>query len=190
MSGYRFPHSGRLRAHPADRGLDLARASGGSPRHRDHGAATGVEVVREPSVTAMGGNATLDRAVRTCRCASIRVGAPVGQHGDLVARRAGRRRRRGREAAVVVGAHHPLDGEAHVVEVAVAGDLDGLEVAEQRRPVPPRQRSEGVDDVVALQRGDRDRARRRGSRDAPSSPNARLDLAEARPRPSRRGPSC
>ena len=102
-----------------------------------------------------------------------------------------------RVAAVVVvlvahRADHPLHGEAAVVEVAVAGELDRLEVLEQRRPVVPRRSaSDALDDVVAAQRRHRDDGTSRTpSRLARASRKLGLDLAEALLRRSRRGPSC
>ena len=63
-------------------------------------------------------------------------------------------------AVVVVGvahrADHPLHREADVVEVAVLGDDDVLEVVEQRRGAVPLHGVRAVDHVVAVQRRDRD----------------------------------
>ncbi len=66
-----------------------------------------------------------------------------------------------------------------MVEVAVAGDLHGLEVLEQRRAVEPRQPVALLDDVVAAERAHRDHCHV-----AQLEPLARLaqlllDLAEA-----------
>ena len=67
-----------------------------------------------------------------------------------------------RVAAVVVvlvghRPDHPLHGEAAIGEVAVAGELDLLEVMQQRRALPPGHPLGRVDEVVAVKRGDRDR---------------------------------
>ena len=96
-----------------------------------------------------------------------------------------------RVAAVVVvlvgdRADHPLDGEAAVVEVAVAGDLDRLEVLEQRRPVVPGHPLAALDHVVAAQRRHRDHAARRAARAARSS---RAAPARSRGSAPRRSPT-
>ena len=79
-------------------------------------------------------------------------GAP-GAAGDLA-----------RVAAVVVvlvrhRADHPLHREPAVGDVQVGGELDRLEVVEERRPGVPRHRLGPLDDVVALQSRDRDHRR-------------------------------
>ena len=112
---------------------------------------------------------------------------PEGSTIDVVARLPDAAGDLARVAAVVVvlvgdRADHPLDGEAAVVEVAVAGDLDRLEVLEQRRPVVPGHRftlGAALDDVVAAKRRHRDHLDI-----AETEPLARvaqllLDLAEA-----------
>ena len=112
-------------------------------------------------------------------------GPPAGrEHDDLVAGAPDAAGDLARVAAVVVvlvgdRPDHPLDGEAAVVEVAVAGDLDRLEVLEQRRPVVPGHPLAALDDVVAAQRRHRDHVHV-----AQPEPLARLaqlllDLAEA-----------
>jgi len=51
-----------------------------------------------------------------------------------------------------LGPDHVLDGEADVDQIAVAGDVDLLEVSQQRRSLLPGGALGFVDDVVALQR--------------------------------------
>ena len=107
--------------------------------------------------------------------AATRVRSPDGRTSDLVARAPDAAGDLAGVAAVVVvlvghRADHPLHREAAVVEVAVARELDRLEVLEQRRP--PSTTASGrdaLDDVVAVERGDRDRdlvRRRRARRSA------------------------
>ena len=112
-------------------------------------------------VTDCGGTASSSgpSAVST---ASTRERRPDGQNDDLVARAPDAARDRAGVAAVVVvlvrhRPDHPLHREAAVVEVPVEGELDRLEVLEQRR----RRRttasfSRAVDDVVAVERRHRD----------------------------------
>ena len=116
---------------------------------------------------------------------------PRRQHDDVVARAPDAARDLAGVAAVVVvlvrhRPDHPLHREAAQLDVPVGGDLDRLEVLEQRRPVVPRHLLGAVDDVVAAQRRDRDhragpaaRARRGRGRSRRSAPAT-----------SRRGPSC
>ena len=59
---------------------------------------------------------------------------------------------------VVVRPDHPLDREPDLGEVTVRRDHHVLEVVEQRRAVVPRHRGRAIDDVVAVQRRDRDEA--------------------------------
>ena len=114
-----------------------------------------------------------------------------GQHDDLVA---GGQHAAGdapRVAAVVAGADRPLDREAHVVEVAVAVDLDRLELRQQRRRRVPRQprpsgrpRCRPRSAEIGTERGRRrSRAARRARRTRPRSRGSA-------PRRSRRDPSC
>ncbi len=87
---------------------------------------------------------------------------PDGQHEHVVAGPPDAAGNLARVAAVVVvlvrhRPDHPLHGEAAIGEVAVAGELDLLEVMQQRRALPPRHPVGRVDEVVAVERGDRDR---------------------------------
>ena len=82
---------------------------------------------------------------------------PAGQCQHLLARADGAGRdRAGEPPKRRVGADDGLDGEPEVAQVAGAGDGDVLEVVEQRRPLVPRRAVAAVDDVVALERRDRD----------------------------------
>ena len=58
----------------------------------------------------------------------------------------------GKTAEVQVGAVDVLHREAQVAEVAIAGDLHGLEDFHQRLPLVPRRTLAAVDHVVALER--------------------------------------
>ena len=114
---------------------------------------------------------------------STTTSSPGAQHA---ARPSGRRSRGSRSCR---GTTH-WTGKRSVVEVAVARDLELLEVAQQRRPVVPGRVRERVDDVVAVQRRHRDRQR---VLDAELAQHGRRSRARSRgsgPRPSRRGPSC
>ena len=89
---------------------------------------------------------------------------PRRQHDDLVAGAPDAAGDPPGVAAVVVvlvghRPDHPLHREAPVLDVAVAVELDRLEVLEQRRPGVPRHRVGAVDDVVALERRQRDHRR-------------------------------
>ena len=83
---------------------------------------------------------------------STTTSSPGSQHpgGDLA----------GVAAVVAVlgglGADHVLHREAHVDQVAVAREVHRLEVVEQRRSLVPRHVGGAVDDVVAVERRDRD----------------------------------
>ena len=86
------------------------------------------------------------------------------QHHDLVARLEHAAGDLPGVAAVVVGGvvglvlrpDHVLHREAGVDEVAVGGDVHLLEVVQQRRALVPGHVGRAVDDVVAVQRRDRD----------------------------------
>ena len=61
-----------------------------------------------------------------------------------------------REAAEVeIRADDILDREAHVDEIAGRGDVDVLQMMEERRAIEPRHVRAWIDDVVALKGGDR-----------------------------------
>ena len=145
-------------------------------------------------VTDCGGKASSSGRSKVSTAAT-RVRRPGRQHDDLVARPPGSAGDLPRVAAVVVVVvrhrpDHPLHREAAVVEVAVAGELDALEVLEQGRAVVPGQAVAALDDVVAAQRRHRDRARVVQAEPV----GERLEVAprsrrSARPR-SRPGPSC
>jgi hypothetical protein len=85
------------------------------------------------------------------------------QHDNLVARLEHAARDRPRVAAVVVelavGAvlrpDHVLDREPGVDQVPVGGDVNVLEVMQQRHSVVPSEAVAALDDVVAVQRGHR-----------------------------------
>jgi len=146
-------------------------------------------------VTDIGGNASsngpsvrLDRFDRRLHAAR--------QHDDRVAGPHRRARDLARIAAVVVmripaARITHMHREAQVVEVAVATDLDRLEMLEQRQSAIPRHPLGAVDDVVAIL------GRERDERDVadPVQPLAkRAEVAHDRVEDllveSRRGPSC
>ena len=86
---------------------------------------------------------------------------PLGSTIDLVAGPEHAARDLARVAAVVVVlvAHRPdhvLHREPGVDQVAVGADVDVLEVMQQRRALVPRRVRRVLDDVVAVQRRDRD----------------------------------
>jgi hypothetical protein len=82
---------------------------------------------------------------------------------------------------VVVRADHVLHRQAHVrVLQAVRGDVDVLEVAQERRPVVPVRRLGELDDVVAVQRGHRDRRDVVGARPAGERAEVLRDAQERR----------
>ena len=54
----------------------------------------------------------------------------------------------------IVRAVDPLHGQAEAVQIPVAGDVHGFQMAEQRRAGIPRRVRRGVDDVVAVERAD------------------------------------
>ena len=79
------------------------------------------------------------------------------EHDDLVAGPQDAPRHLARVASVVGGvvAHDPLDSEAGLVDVAIVGDVDGLQVLEQRQAAVPGHPLGSLHDVVAVQRADR-----------------------------------
>ena len=112
------------------------------------------------TVTDIGGNAS-STGPSAVSIAAIAAGEAGRQHHHLVARL---EHARGDLAGVaaVVGDHrrlwtdHVLHREPHVDQVAVGGDVHVLQVVQQRRPLVPRAVRRAGDDVVAVQRGDRD----------------------------------
>ena len=127
----------------------------------EHVAARHVDLILEADRHGHAGRRLLDRAAGHVdrRDAGAEAG---GQHEHVVAGPPDAAGDLARVAAVVVvlvghRPDHPLDGEAAVGEVAVARELDLLEVVEQRRALPPRHPLGRVDEVVAVERGDRDR---------------------------------
>ena len=150
----------RAVGHPADRGHQLARGLRGVGDAADEVAARDVEVVLEQQGHRHRREGGVERAVEGLDGGDARR-PPGGEDHDLVA---GAQHAAGHlpgVAAVVVvllglRADHPLHGEARVVEVARRGDLDRLEVVQQRRSLVPGHVGRGLDDVVAVQRRDRD----------------------------------
>ena len=184
----------RALAHPADPRDELAGGNGGSVRVGEHVAAGDVEVVLEPDHDGHRRHRLVERAVGGLDVRHARAPAR-GQDDDLVAHAPRPARDLARVAAVVVvvGRHrpdHPLHREAAVGEVPVAGELDRLEVAEQRRPVVP---GRGIAGSRRRSPRSAPRAGRRGGRR--SRPARRASAAPPRSRgsatpTSRRGPSC
>ncbi len=88
----------------------------------------------------------------------------AGQHHDFLADADDAAGDLAAEAAEVVqlgvggavGAVDPLDGEAEAVEVPVAADVDAFEVAQERGAGIPGGVLGGFDDVVAVERAERD----------------------------------
>ena len=140
--------------HPADVGR-RARAPARARRRRGRSCRRGraSRSSSSSSVTDIGGNAS-SSSPSSVSIAAIRVRRPEGSTTTLVAGREHAAGHLARVAAVVgalgrVRADDPLDREARVVEVAVGGDLDVLEVVQQRRALVPRHVLGAVDDVVA-----------------------------------------
>ena len=176
--------------HPAHGRLELARDLRRVARRDDTSPRPTSSSSSRRSVATIGGDARstgppgVSIAATRVRApdGSTTTSSPRGQHaaGDPP-----------RVAAVVAGADRPLDREAHVVEVAVAVDLDRLELLEQRRRVVPGQPRRSASTTLSpSQRGDRHRAH-------VGDPELRAELAEraprsrgSAPRRSRRDPSC
>ena len=178
------PRLERLLGHPADRRLELARDGGRLRRVGEHVAAGDVEVVGEPDRHGHARNGQVERCLGVLHRGNGRP-PPRRKHDDVVACLPDAARHLAGVAAEVVmlvrdRPDHPLDGEAAVVEIAVAGDLDRLEVLEQGRAVVPGHSLAARDDVVAT----KCRQRNHGNVTEPE-PLARpaqllLDLEEAR----------
>ena len=148
-------------AHPADRRLELTGRDRLVGRIAEHVAARHVDVVREPHDDRLALHGDVERAVVRLDRGDGRPKAGR-EDDDLVACAPLAACDLTGVAAVVVvlvrhRPDHPLDGEAAVRGVAVARDLDRLQVLEERAAVPPRHAVGRVDDVVAGERGDRDR---------------------------------
>ena len=145
----------RRGVHPDDRGDegvgDLGRAGGGG----DDVAAGAVDLVGEDQGDRGAGVGARALAVGT-EDARDGGGAAGGDDADLVADRdAAGGDEAGEAAEVLVGAVDPLHGHAER-PVGGGGDLDRLEMGEQRRSVVPGHRGGGVDDVGAGQARQRD----------------------------------
>ena len=133
-------------AHPADRAPRArARRTAAAPGRRACRRGRRRGRPRAGSTTDIGGTRRVELAVGASRRARR---ASAGRTAARRPRRPARHdaaRDLARVAAVVVvlvghRPDHPLHGEAAVVQVPVAGELDRLEVLEQRRPVVPRHR--------------------------------------------------
>ena len=180
-------------AEPGDGRVELARGDRLAVGRADQVAAADVEVVGEPDRDRERRDGLLERAVVG---ADLRDrAARAGRHDDHLV--AGRERAAGelaRVAALVVlaaaRADRPLHREAQRVAGRVRAHLHGLEVLEQRRPVVPGRGVRALDDVVAVQRGDRDHGRVGDVEPVGEPAEVRLDLAEALLVSTRRGPSC
>ena len=138
----RAPACERPLAHPADGRLERPRGHRLVVRVDEHVAARHVDLVLEPDRDRHPGRRLVDRAVGGLDRGDPRA-QPRRQHEDVVAGPPDAAGDLARVAAVVVvlvghRPDHPLHGEAAVGEVAVARELDRLEVLEQRRALPPR----------------------------------------------------
>ena len=134
-------------------------------------------------MTDCGGIAASSGPSKVSTAATLRAPARR-QHDDLVAGAPDAARDLAGVAAVVVmlvrhRPDHPLHREAPVFEVAVGGDLDRLEMLEQRRARVPGHRLAAIDDVVALERRHRDRAGVVEPEPLGERPQVGLDLREA-----------
>ena len=182
----------RALRHPADRGLEVPSGDRQVLRADDHLAAADVEVVGELDGDRVGRRGGLARAVVGLDGEHLRAAA-AGHDRHLVAGAQRAARDLAGVAALaprgLLGADDPLDRQPQRALAAIAGDVDLLEVRQQRRPVVPV-RAAALDDVVAVQRGDREHLR---LVDAELRRSARRTAPRSRgsaPRPSRRGPSC
>ncbi len=164
----------------------------------DHVAAADVEVVGKAEGDRLG----RERLVQRLAARGAHLGNPGGeprrQHHHLVTRLEDAAGDGAGIAPVVVelvvgaalGPDHELDREPGVDQVAVGGDVDILEVVEQRRALIPRGVVAAADDVVAVQ------SRHRHEGDVVhlelggEAPEVVPDLLEALLATSRRGPSC
>ena len=151
----------RALRHPADHRLELARlvAGGCAGRQIMSPRDTSTSSSRR-MVTDSGGNASSQRPVEGVDPGDPRL-APGGQHHHLVADPEHARGHLAGVAAVVVvlvrhRAHHPLDREARVHEVAVGRHVHVLQVVEQRGPLVPGHPLGAVHHVVAVEGRDRD----------------------------------
>ena len=182
----------RCVGHPADVGLELARHRRRRGRAGEHVAARDVDVVGEPDRHALRRRRLVERAVEGVDRGDRRAHA-AGQHDDLGARRQHASGDLARVAAVVAGvvADDPLDGEAAGGERAVAGELDALEVLEQRRAAVPRHRGRSPrHDVVAAQRRQRDERLVGERQPLAEAGEVAHDRVEALLLVRRPGPSC
>ena len=182
----------RALRHPADRRLEVAAGDRQVVGADDHLAAADVEVVRELDGDRVGRRGGRQRPVvgldREHRGAAA---AGQDRHRVTGAQRAARDLAGVAALAPrgLLGADDPLDRQPERALAAVAGDVDLLQVGQQRRAVVPV-RAAALDDVVAVQRGDREHLR---LVDAELRGRARRTAPRSRgsaPRPSRRGPSC
>ncbi len=141
--------------HPADLRGQLARHDRRVLRIGEHVAPADVELTVEPDRDRHRRHGRLERTVEALDRLDTRA-PPRGEHDDLVARPPDTPRDRTAVAAIVVVARRhwpddPLDGEAPLLEHAPGGELDALEVLEQRRPAVPGHRRPGLDDVLAVE---------------------------------------
>ena len=176
------PGAQRVLRHPAHGRLDLAARDREAVDAGDQVAAADVQVVGEldaDRVRRLGG---VELAVERLHGDDLRAPA-LGQDRDLVARVQRAAGHLARVAALAAGGlgrpRDPLDGQPQRALAAVGGDVDLLEVREQRLPVVPAGRA-GLDDVVAVQRGDRERLRGLDAELLGQLGELALDLAEAR----------
>ncbi len=194
LSRKRCAGAQRVVGHPADLRLQPPRHLRGVVRPAHQVAAADVEVVGRHHGDRHRRERLRDRALRPVDALDRRAVAGR-EHDHLVARAQHAARHLPRVAAVVVlraaaRADRQLHREARGVEVAVGGDLDLLEVLEQRRPVVVGRVRGALDDVVALAAPTSGSSARPAPRAAPSSPGSRRRSRGSGPRPSRRGPSC
>ena len=180
---------GRRVGHPAQPRLEPAGDRRRVVGRADQVAAAGVDVVGEHDGDRLRRHGLLERPVEGVD-ALDRGALALGQDEHLVAGPQDAARHLAGGAAVVGRADDPLDGQPRVVEVAVGRHLELLEVAQDRRPVVPRRLVRRLDDVVAVQRRDRDHAAVRDAEPRASGRRSRARSRGSPPRPSRPGPSC
>ena len=133
----------RFVGHPAHRGVEVLRHVRLVVRPRDHVAARDVDVVGQADRHRHRRERLRRRARSVLRSSVIAARLAGGQHDDLVAGAhdtAGDGARVAAVVGVLVGLRpdHVLHREPDVDEVAVTGDVDLFEVAQQRRALVPR----------------------------------------------------
>jgi hypothetical protein len=141
----------RLLAHPAERAVELAGAHGLVVGRHEQIAPSDVERVREPKGDRHRGHRDLRVVIQSVELSDRRRGS-AGQYDDLVTdlERAGHDPPRVQPGIVCLWSTDPLDRQSQPHEVAVALNVELLQVLEQRRPVVERRVTGFERDVVPV----------------------------------------